>query len=134
MTRPAAAPETDIVIHGGMRPGPTLLVLMAPELFAVLAARFAEVPSMPWIRGRIVLADLDRIASAPASTLDRLGPIDATVKLPFAATGTADRDGCRHVLSHAASLGIIAGRGIPYCTAPHDSRHAHPKGPPHGSA
>lgn len=91
--------------HGGLRPGPRVLVGVASALLDPLDARLRALPSLPWMRGRVDLVGLDALADdlwTPRT------PVDATLAIPAGdAPGAA-----RIVLRLCARLGMIEGRGL----------------------
>lgn len=101
----------------GSGSGPQLAVAGDRASLAPVFDALREIPSLPWMRGAIVLVDLDTLARARRwEALDGLGPIDRTVTLPFdldhSGSARLKRRICNHVLGVAASLGMIAGRGV----------------------
>ncbi|WP_300062041.1 hypothetical protein [uncultured Roseobacter sp.] len=81
--------------------------------------RLLQIPTLPWIRGQLVLIRLDLLDNAPddLDSVMAIGPVDRTLTLPW--YGLEDpsdselRRGCHHVLRACSRLGMISGRGVP---------------------
>lgn len=94
---------------GGLRAGPTLLVATGPGLYAPLHRRLAALPSLPWMRGRLLLIRL----SDAEDGLDEIW-VDDMVCLPQEARNGATVPAAYWtVLRKATAMGMIDGRGVP---------------------
>ncbi len=117
------APAMGYVLTGRL-PGPTLVVADHGDLGRAVVARLRRLPTLPWMRGRIVVVSLDRLgAGDQARTLGGcIGSYDRIVHLPLAGRGgqteAAAEQGYWAVLRMAARLGMISGRGVPMGARP----------------
>ena len=94
---------------GGRRAGPTLLVATGPGLYHALHGRLLRLPSLPWMRGSMILARLAEIRDTPDD-----GRIDDIVALPQSATDPVTiAEAYWTVLRKATAMGMIDGRGVP---------------------
>jgi hypothetical protein len=93
---PTAPP---LPILGGHLPGPTLAVAGAPDVLRALACALAKIPTLPRMRGVLVLG------MAPDISVDSSVIVDE----PDAPIQTI----IWRVLAEAARLGMISGRGVP---------------------
>ena len=91
--------------HGGLRPGPRVVVAVAADLLGPLNDHLAALPSLPWMRGRIDLVSDDALVSGAWRPG---GPVDATLSL----MGGPAPEAARTLLRLCARLGIVAGRGL----------------------
>ena len=103
----------------GARPGPQLAIAGFCKSSEQVFDRLISIPSLPWMRGKLVFLRLDALDSE-ATDLSRipfLGSVDRTVTLPwtdsFELDDKAVREGYRMVLRACAAMGMISGRGIP---------------------
>lgn len=102
---------------GGSRPGPTVVVAGYAPVANDIYERLLDLPTLPWLRGSLVLITLDAldIATIDEELTDLIGPVDRTLHLPFRAGRDhvdAAREGYWTVLKLCAQLGMISGRGI----------------------
>lgn len=102
---------------GGVRPGPTVVVAGYAPDSAVIYDRLLDLPTLPWLRGTLVLMTLDALdhGDFDGDLMAQIGPVNRTLHLPFARRGdavTAIREGYRTVLQLCAQLGMISGRGV----------------------
>lgn len=105
----------------GASAGPQLVVAGICPSSEHVFDRLLSIPTLPWMRGSLVLirtSALDNLLSDLPS-VSVLGEIDRTMVLPFSDTEKADetiiRRSYHQVLRACASLGMISGRGVPYC-------------------
>ena len=91
--------------HGGLRAGPRVLAGVGPDLLEPLHRHLAALPTLPWMRGRVDLIEIDALADD--LYLPR-APVDATISLM---TGPADQ-AARTLLRLCTRLGMVAGRGL----------------------
>lgn len=119
----------------GAESGPTLLASGYRATITPVFQRLARLPSLPRLRGHLLLAYVDDIHIPACETkLDRLfdEAIDRSVFLAFerwpetepAIVARFERESYWTILKVCANLGMISGRGIPVGqTAPEISRH-----------
>lgn len=118
---PLTITSTNLVIGHrliGASAGPQLVVAgvcpSADEVFQ----RILSIPTLPWMRGNLVLLRLDRLEDAAEvlHEISYIGPIDRTIFLPWPDTETLSKPLVRRsyhmVLRACAELGMIAGRGV----------------------
>ncbi|SPH23973.1 hypothetical protein DEA8626_03050 [Defluviimonas aquaemixtae] len=102
---------------GGIRPGPTAVVAGHSPIAQDIYERLLDLPTLPWLRGSLVLITLDAldVASIDDELIDLIGPVDRTLHLPFPSREDHDeavRQGYWTVLKLCAQLGMISGRGV----------------------
>ena len=106
----------------GTEAGPTLLVTCFAAPGTALMQDLAAIPRIGGLRGSLAIVHIDALDAigpeADARLRALLGPIDATLFLPFRldaaapAPERARREMVWTTLAKAAVLGIIAGRGL----------------------
>lgn len=94
---------------GGVQAGPTLLVAIGCGLFEPVSQRLGDVPTLAWMRGRIVLVRLSGFEDFAEHIDDTLTLVQWAMPGDEAAVDAAYWT----VLRKAARLGMIAGRGVP---------------------
>ena len=102
----------------GAAPGPQVVVAgigrIAEQVFDGLMA----IPTLPWMRGTLVLVHLDVLDHPAGETALRvpLGPVDRTLKLPWPSQALPEaplvRQSLHRVLHVCADMGMISGRGL----------------------
>jgi len=106
----------------GARSGPNLVVAGQKEVIEGIYGRLAALPTLPWMRGKISLINLEALEDDLG--IAHLGNpsnevIDRILFLPPVAQGTKLNDVIHHgywsVLKLGANLGMVQGRGL---TAP----------------
>lgn len=102
---------------GGARPGPTAVVAGYAPIARDIYDRLLGLPSLPWLRGSLVLITLDALdlAVIDEELIDLIGPVDRTLHLPFpsrAEREVAVQEGYWAVLKLCSQLGMISGRGV----------------------
>jgi hypothetical protein len=102
---------------GGARPGPTAVVAGYSPVACEIYSLLLELPTLPWLRGALVLITLDALndASIDKELSDLIGPVDRTLHLPFPARGDQEaalREGYWAILKLCTQLGMISGRGV----------------------
>ena len=102
---------------GGARPGPTVVVAgyapVAPDIYD----RLLKLPTLPWMRGTLVLVTLDTLDAAliEEELVGQIGPVERTIHLPYPDRRDSEpeiRRGYWTVLKACARLGMISGRGV----------------------
>ena len=116
LTDPATGTRIGYRLVGNWR-GPQLVVAGHGALADRVFERILAIPTLPWIRGRLVMVRLDAIGEYAGSLelLHPLGEVDRTLMLPFASSehfAVDVREGYQSVLRAAAELGMIRGRGV----------------------
>ncbi len=104
---------------GGARPGPNSCVAGDAALMRALCDRLARLPTLPWIRGRLYLVEIDAAAGIAQTALEASlegARMDATLLLPHA-HGMHDwqisvERAYWTTLRLCARLGQIEGRGV----------------------
>lgn len=114
--------DWDGTIYGyrltGAMAGPTLLVAGTCETAEMVFNRLMRIPTLPWMRGTLVLIRLDHLddIAGDSCKLPTLGPIERTLVLPVIDGGpeveVQIRRTYHRVLRACADLGMIAGRGV----------------------
>lgn len=117
---------TDVMgyIFDGAERGPTLLAAGYRAALGPAFDRIARLPSLPWLRGRLILAFADGIDPAEGGLcVDTLfdEPIDEQVFFGFQANHPTsrrarerfEREAFRTILRLCTRLGMISGRGVP---------------------
>jgi hypothetical protein len=104
----------------GARPGPTVVVAGYAPVAHDIFDRLLNLPTLPWLRGSLVLISLDAldVAIVDEELANQIGHVDRTLHLPFSANrdhATATREGYWAVLKLCAQLGMISGRGVNLC-------------------
>lgn len=104
---------------GGCLAGPVLLVVGYGATLRAVRAKFATVPTLPWIRGRVVVLPMEllepsgRGPSAP-DILDQ--PYDDMIMLAYQGadldSSVVAQDGYQTILRKCRDMGMISGRGI----------------------
>lgn len=102
---------------GGVRPGPTAVVAGYSPVAQEIYERLLDLPTLPWLRGSLVLITLDAldVALIDDEMIDLIGPVDRTLHLPFPTRTNREaavREGYWAVLKLCAQLGMISGRGV----------------------
>lgn len=102
---------------GGTRPGPTVVVSGHSQIAGEIYERLLELPTLPWVRGSLVLITLDALdlSAIDEELIELIGPVDRTLHLPFPTSDDRDgavRRGYWSVLKFCARLGMISGRGV----------------------
>lgn len=100
-----------IFSHTGLQNGPSLAVVGRIGEMKKIAERLAKVPSLAYMRGSITIyAVEEEVAAARVPEVD-----DVLVLMDRSEAITANPLAALYwkVLARAASLGIIAGRGVP---------------------
>ena len=94
----------------GYRPGPTVVIATSKALLEPVSSRLAALPTISWIRGTLILVDIDAIGDGAWGSPKF---IDATLALPFY-TGweAAEAHGYWSILRICTHLGMIDGRGV----------------------
>ncbi|WP_157033288.1 hypothetical protein [Loktanella sp. S4079] len=104
----------------GSSAGPQLVVAAAHPKTEAVFERILRIPTLPWMRGTMVLIKLDALDDlfADLGLLDPLGQVDRTIMLPWADTKAARDRQLRHnyhlILRACTELGMISGRGVSY--------------------
>ena len=102
----------------GTKAGPQLVVAGVCPFAEDVFDRILRIPTLPWIRGTLVLLRLDALdnVSSDLQSLDPLGPVDRTLTLPIhngeALEAFEVRRSYHQILRTCAELGMIAGRGV----------------------
>lgn len=105
----------------GASAGPQLVVAGHGTAAMQVFLRLMAIPTLPWMRGRLVLIQLDAMDDLihDISGLTSLGPVDRTMILADANGPDANGadDGLLHrnyhlVLGVCTQLGMISGRGV----------------------
>lgn len=102
----------------GAAAGPQLVVAGTCPSAATVFERLLSIPTLPWMRGSLVLVRLDALEDVASDVggLEPLGPVDRTIVLTGAGVGAEDEALARRnyhaVLRACAELGMIAGRGV----------------------
>lgn len=102
----------------GQASGPQVAVFGACVSAAHAFDRLLSIPTLPWMRGNLVLIRADALECivSDLSSLVRVGTVDRTLILPWTNLDQADpvlvRRYYRDVLRTCARLGMISGRGI----------------------
>ncbi|WP_286910886.1 hypothetical protein [Roseovarius sp.] len=118
---PLTITSTNLVIGHrltGASAGPQLVVAgVCPSADAVFD-RILSIPTLPWMRGNLVLLRLDRLEDAAEMLheIQHIGTIDRTIFLPWPDTEVPSKPLIRQsyhmVLRACTELGMIAGRGV----------------------
>lgn len=102
----------------GAAAGPQLVVAGTCSNAVAAFDRILRIPTLPWMKGTLVLIQLDKLADIDAdlSALPNLGAIDRTLILPWDQNGgaLAVRRSCNQVLRACTDLGMIRGRGVSF--------------------
>lgn len=89
----------------GCYTGPTVVIAASEILLDPLASRFTALPTLPWMRGTLILVDIDAIGDG---TWHPTHAIDATLALPVhSKSATAEMSGFRSILRLCNRLGMI---------------------------
>ncbi len=102
----------------GASAGPQIVVAGICPSAAQVFVRLLAIPSLPWMRGNLVLIRLDALDNlwGDLSLMSPLGEIDRTLILPWSDIEDTDaeliRRGYLMVLRACAELGMICGRGV----------------------
>ena len=102
----------------GATAGPCIVVAGSCGSAMPVFERLLSIPTLPWMRGSLVLVQLDRLDDIPADlgAITPLGPIDRTIMLPWGYAKAPDDLSIRRnyhlVLRACAGMGMIAGRGV----------------------
>ncbi len=101
----------------GRSPGPQVVVAGSFSSASEVYDRLLQIPSLPWMRGSIVLVDLERLEAVAAhEKIDGIGAVDRTITLPWIDPEVEDdavvRSVCQMILGICAELGMVTGRGI----------------------
>lgn len=103
----------------GAKTGPQVAAAGACPSAEVVFNRLLSIPTLPWLRGNLILLRLDVLDDifAELSSLASLGEIDRTVMLPWVSSEEDDdqavlRRSYQMVLRACADLGMISGRGV----------------------
>lgn len=102
----------------GASAGPQLVVAGTCPSAEKVFDRLLAIPSLPWMRGNLVLIRLDALDNllGDLSSLSPLGPVDRTLVLPLPDAKELDETLTLHsyhmVLRACAELGMISGRGV----------------------
>jgi hypothetical protein len=97
--------------HTGLQSGPSLAIVGRASEMEKIAARMEKIPSLGYMRGSITIYAVEEEASAT-----RIPEVDdVLVLLDRSEEFTSNPLAALYwkVLARAASLGIIAGRGVP---------------------
>ena len=111
----------------GAAPGPVLVAAGHCDAAEALFERIMRIPTLPWMRGTLVLIRLGRldVHTRIADDLVELGPVDRTIVLPFADHGEASalelRRTYHNILRTCADLGMISARGVGRALVPEAS-------------
>jgi len=105
---------------GGGQAGPNVMAAAYGQISEYLFDRLAELPTIPWMWGKLFIVNLDALTDTELRNPARLiaeTPIDEVLMLPVAALqgddATAAEQSYWATLKLCASLGMIQGRGIP---------------------
>lgn len=99
----------------GAKQGPQLVVTGHGRMASRVFERLLGIPTLPWLRGALVLIRLDSIEDADAD-LDQFadfGVIDRTLALEDGLVDQVKLRNYRLVLGACTQLGMIDGRGVP---------------------
>ncbi len=104
---------------GGAFAGPRVLVAGETDLVRATFARLSKLPTLPWMRGQLLIVDLEAADTDTASrATDDIWktPFDEMIMLPFASRESSFKQGVDDfywsVLRLCADLGMISGRGV----------------------
>lgn len=102
---------------GGARPGPTVVVAGYAPVAPGIYDRLLKLPTLPWMRGTLVLVTLDALdaAAIDEELVGQTGPVERILLLPYPARSDSEREirrGYWTVLKTCARLGMISGRGV----------------------
>lgn len=102
----------------GATPGPQLVVAGHCAASADVFERLLDIPTLPWMRGNLVLIRLDALDDLvqDITSISHIGIVDRTVILPYGvAAGDTDalkRRTYHQILRTCTQLGMISGRGV----------------------
>lgn len=102
----------------GASPGPQLVVAGHCTASADIFDRLLNIPTLPWMRGNLVLIRLDALDNLvqDIGSIAHIGTVDRTVILPNDADAPLDERAQRRtyhaILRTCAQLGMISGRGV----------------------
>jgi hypothetical protein len=99
-----------LISFDGAFAGPTLLVICTQDVFEDVADKLAQIPSLPWMKGRIILVD-DASETAGLALCGIEDEIDISMRIP----DPREPHNKPHftVLRRCTALGMISGRGVP---------------------
>lgn len=102
----------------GASAGPQLVVAGHCEASSDVFERLLDIPTLPWIRGNLVLIRLDALDDLvlDISSIAHIGVVDRTLILPDSGPDVErelmQRRNYHMILRTCAQLGMIAGRGV----------------------
>ena len=102
----------------GATAGPQVVVAGHCEAATDLFERLLKIPTLPWLRGNLVLIRLDALDDLvhDISSIASIGTVDRTIILADTSSEEVDefihRRNYHTILRTCAQLGMIAGRGV----------------------
>ena len=102
----------------GASPGPQLVVAGHCGESADIFDRLLQIPTLPWMRGNLVLIRLDALDDLvqDIASIAHIGVVDRTMMLPLGESDRIDeviqRRTYHSILRTCAQLGMISGRGV----------------------
>ncbi|MGJ8603274.1 MAG: hypothetical protein ACSHXH_04035 [Marivita sp.] len=99
----------------GTAPGPQLVVASHCQTSAHVFERLLNIPTLPWMRGNLVLIRLDALDDLvmDITSIAHIGIVDRTMILTENTTDpNVQRRNYHMILRACAQLGMISGRGV----------------------